>query len=71
MRAMKENTKLYRQLRPLRLKMKDSQTSTPKHLGLEILAELATTLDDETKPSTQKIEVSGTVPERRPSPKQP
>jgi hypothetical protein len=45
---MKENTKLYRHLRPLRLKMKDSQTSTPKHLGLETIAKLSTTLDDET-----------------------
>jgi hypothetical protein len=39
---IKENTKLNRQLRLLRLKMKETQTPTPKHLGLETLAELAT-----------------------------
>jgi len=46
---MKENTKLYRELR---LKMKYAQASTPKHLGLETLAELVTTLDDKIDLST-------------------
>jgi len=63
---MKENTKLYRHLR---LKMKYTQASTPKHPGLETLAELVTTLDDKTKLFTQETQVSITVPERQPSPK--
>ena len=65
---MKENTKLQRELR---LKMKYTQASTPKHPWLETLEELVTTLDDKTKPFTQEIQVSITVPERQPSPKQP
>ena len=66
---MKENTKLYRQLRLLKLKMKDAQASTPKHPGLETLAELVTTLDDKIELSTQEIQVSVTIPKRQPSPK--
>ena len=46
---MKENTKLYKELR---LKMKYAQASTLKHLGLESLGELVTTLDDKIDLST-------------------
>jgi hypothetical protein len=45
---MKENTNLYRQLRILRLKMKETWTPTPKHSRLETIAELATSLEKET-----------------------
>jgi type I site-specific restriction endonuclease len=68
---MKENTKLNRQLRLLRLKMKETQTPTPKHSGLETLAELATSLEKETEPPTQQIEVSIPVQGGAASPKRP
>jgi hypothetical protein len=58
---MKENTKLNRQLRLLRRKVKETQTPTLKHSGLETLAELATSLEKETEPPTQQIEVSSPV----------
>jgi hypothetical protein len=58
---MKENTKLNRQLRLLRRKVKETQTPTLEHLGLETLAELATSLEKETEPPTQQIEVSSPV----------
>jgi len=45
---MKENTRLYRRLRLLRLQMKETHTPAPKHLGLETLAELATSFEKET-----------------------
>jgi hypothetical protein len=59
---MKENINLYKQFKLL---TKDPQTSSQKQL-----AKLATTLDEETEPSTQKIEVVGTLLERQLSPKQ-
>ena len=68
---MKENTKLYMQLRILRLQMKDVQPPTQKHLGLEDLADIATTLDDIPQPSAQNVEVPGSVQERPSSPNQP
>jgi hypothetical protein len=58
---IKENTKLNRQLKLLRLKMKETQTPTLKRSGLETLAELATSLEKETEPPTQQIEVSSPV----------
>jgi hypothetical protein len=39
---IRENMKLYRQLRLLRLKLKESQPPTQDPIGLETLAELAT-----------------------------
>jgi hypothetical protein len=45
---IKENTKLNRQLKLLRLKMKETQTPTLEHSGLETLTELATSLEKET-----------------------
>ena len=44
---MKENARLYRNLRILRLKMKESAGIEAKSLGPETLAEIATTLDEE------------------------
>ena len=44
---MKENARLYRNLRILRLKMKESAGTEAKSLGLETLAEIATTLEEE------------------------
>ena len=51
--SMKENTKLNRQIRLLRLKMKETQTPTPNHSGLETLKELATSIEKEIEPPTQ------------------
>ena len=58
---MKENTKLNRQLRLLRSNVKETQTPTLEHSGLETLTELDTSLEKETKPPTQQIEVSSPV----------
>jgi hypothetical protein len=55
---IRENMKLYRQLRLMRLKIKESQPTTQDHSGLETLAELATSIEKETKPPIQHIEVS-------------
>jgi hypothetical protein len=68
---MKENTNLYRQLRILRLKMKETWTPTPKHSRLETIAELATSLEKEIEPTTQQIEVSSPVQGGAASPKRP
>ena len=43
---IRENMKLYRQLRILRLKLKDSQLPTQEKTSLETLANLATTMVD-------------------------
>jgi hypothetical protein len=58
---IKENMKLYRQLRLLRLKIKESQPPAQDHTGLETLAELATTMVDIPQSSTQQIKVSSSV----------
>ena len=54
---IRENMKLYRKLRILRLKLKDSQSPTQEKTGLETLANLATTMVDLPESSTQKVEV--------------
>jgi hypothetical protein len=54
---IRENMKLYRQLRILRLKLKDSQSPTQEKTGLETLANLATTMVDIPQSSTQQVEV--------------
>jgi hypothetical protein len=43
---IRENMKLYMQLRLLRLKLKESQPPTKEPAGLETLVELATTIVD-------------------------
>jgi hypothetical protein len=58
---IKENIKLYRQLRLLRLKIKESQPLAQDHTGLETLAKLATTMVDISQSSTQQIKVSISV----------
>jgi hypothetical protein len=68
---IRENMKLYRQLRLLRLKIKESQPPAQDHSGLETLAELATSLEKETEPPTQQIEVSSPVKGGGASPKEP
>jgi hypothetical protein len=54
---IRENMKLYTQLRLLRLKLKDSQPPTQEQTGLETLAELATTMVNIPQSSTQQVEV--------------
>jgi hypothetical protein len=54
---IRENMKLYMQLRILRLKLKDSQSPTQEQIGLETLANLATTMVDIPQSSTQQVEV--------------
>jgi hypothetical protein len=68
---MKENTRLYRRLRLIRLQMKETQTPAPKHSGLETLVELATSLEKETELTTQQLEVSSPVQGGGASPKGP
>jgi hypothetical protein len=50
---IKENMKLYRQLRLMRLKIKESQPPAQEHTKLETLAEIATSLKGEAETSTQ------------------
>jgi hypothetical protein len=54
---IRENMKLYIQLRILRLKVKDSQSPTQEKTGLETLDNLATTMVDIPQSSTQQVEV--------------
>jgi uncharacterized coiled-coil protein SlyX len=49
---IRENMKLYRQLRILRLKLKESQSTAQEKTSLETLANLATTMVDTPEPST-------------------
>ena len=51
--------------------MKDLQPLAQKHLGLEALAELATTLEDGPQPSAHNVEVPSSVQEMPSSPNQP
>jgi hypothetical protein len=68
---IRENMKLYRQLRLLRLKLKDSQPPTQDQTGLETLAELATTMVDIPQSSTQQVEVRRSARGRAASSKRP
>jgi predicted transcriptional regulator len=54
---IRENMKLYRQLRILSLKLKEFQSPAQEKNGLETLANLATTMVDTPKPSTQPVEI--------------
>jgi hypothetical protein len=54
---IKDNMKLYKQPRILRLKLKESQSLAQEKTGLETLANLATTMVDTPEPSTQPVEV--------------
>ena len=45
-RLMRDNNKLYRMIRLMRLQEKNSNPSTQAHLALETLAEAATSLQD-------------------------
>jgi hypothetical protein len=68
---IRENMKLYRQLRLLRLKLKESQPPTQDQTGLETLAELATTMVDIPQSSTQQIKAPRSVRGRAASSKRP
>jgi hypothetical protein len=68
---IRENMKLYRQLRILRLKLKDSQSPTQEKIGLETLDKLATTMLDTPKPSIQQVEVRRSARTRAASFKRP
>jgi hypothetical protein len=54
---IRENMKLYMQLRILRLKLKELQSPKEEQTGLETLANLATTIMDTPEPPTQPVEV--------------
>jgi hypothetical protein len=49
--------KLYRQLRVLRLRLKKLQTPEEEKIGLDTLANLATTIMDALEPSTQPTKI--------------
>jgi hypothetical protein len=68
---IRENMKLYRQLRILRLKLTDSQSPTQEKIGLETLANLATTMVDTPEPSTKPVEVCRSARTRVASSKRP
>jgi hypothetical protein len=54
---IRENMKLYRQLRILRLKLKDLESPEEKQTGLDTLANLATTIMDAPELPTQPAKV--------------
>jgi hypothetical protein len=54
---IRENMKLYRQLRILRLKLKESKSPEDDQTGLDTLANLATTIIDTPELPTQPTEV--------------
>jgi hypothetical protein len=54
---IKENMKLYRQLRVLRLKLKKFEPPEEEQTGLDTLANLATTIMDAPEPSTQPTKI--------------
>jgi hypothetical protein len=54
---IRENMKLYRQLRILRLKLKKFESPEEKQIGLDTLANLATTIMDVTEPTIQSAKV--------------
>jgi hypothetical protein len=68
---IRENMKLYRQLRILRLKLKESQSPAQEKTSLETLANLATTMVDTPEPSTQPVEVRRSARTRAASSKKP
>jgi hypothetical protein len=68
---IRENMKLYMQLRLLRLKLKESQPPTQDQTDLDTLAELATTMVDIPQSSTQRIKAPRSVRGRATSSKRP
>jgi hypothetical protein len=54
---IRENMKLYRQLRIMRLKLKEFESPEEKQTGLDTLADLSTTIIDVTEPPTQSTKV--------------
>jgi len=56
-RLMKENVKLYRQLRMLKLEMKESAREEKQPAGLETLAAIATILEEDKLVETPKEQV--------------
>jgi hypothetical protein len=70
-RVLMENMKLYRQLRIMRLKLKEFQSPAQEKTSLETLANLATTMVDTPKPSTQPVEVRRSARMRAASSKSP
>jgi hypothetical protein len=63
--------KLYRQLRILRLKLKEFQSPAHEQTGLETIANLATTMVDTPEPSTQLVEIHRSARTRAASSKKP
>jgi hypothetical protein len=68
---IRENMKLYRQLRIMRLNLKEFQSPAQEKTGLETLANLATTMVDTPEPSTQPVEVRRSARTRAASSKKP
>jgi hypothetical protein len=68
---IRENMKLYKQLRILRLKLKESQSPTQEQTSLETLDNLATTMLDTLEPSIQPVEVRRSARTRAASSKKP
>jgi hypothetical protein len=68
---MKENAKLYRRLRILRLKLKEQTVQEAKPIRLETLAEIATSFEPERPTETHQAEISRLVRKTRASSKKP
>ena len=68
---MKENAALYRKLRLFRLQLKEQAVPTAKPLGLEALAQIATSMEGELQVETHQEEITSLVREKGASSSKP
>ena len=68
---IRENMKLYRQLRLMRLKIKESQPLDHENTKLETLAQVATSIEEEIQDGIHQEEVTSPVREKGTSSKKP
>jgi hypothetical protein len=68
---MKENASLYRKLRLFRLQLKEQAVPAARPLGLEALAQIATSMEGELQDETHQEEITSLVREKGASSKKP
>jgi hypothetical protein len=68
---MKENASLYKKLRLLRLWLKKQAVPAARPLGLEALAQIATSMEGELQAETHQEEITSLVREKGASSKKP
>jgi hypothetical protein len=68
---MKENATLYRKFRLFRLQLKEQAVPAARPLGLEALAQIATSMEGELQAETHQEEITSLVREKGASSKKP